>query len=149
MSTYNVNIFASFTPDSLIDPQQALVYKNSASPYLNAVPSNITGAVSSHNDTDITGLTITSNGITDGNFNIYPVKYTGEKINFVVRLKDYLGNNVNDYSLLSPSNLTLNLSSYDALKGPYLTALFYEDFGSLSSLNQGGFYKGYLTFNAS
>lgn len=147
MSSYNVNIFASFPQNSLVDPQQALSNYKSSDFYLNTIPANITAAVSAHEAADITGLTITSNGITDGNFSIFPIKYTGEKVNFVVRLQDYLGNDVKDYSLLSPSNLTLNLSSVDALKGPYLTATFYEDFGSLSGLTQGGFYKGYMIFN--
>ena len=142
MSSYNVNIFASFPKDSLYDPQMGVAGYINASFYLNSVPANQTCAISGHNIADITQLVISSNGITNGGFDIYPIKYAGERINFVVSLKDYLGYDVRDYSLLDFNNFTFNLSTTD---GEYVSGVnFHSDFGTLSSLTQGGFFKGYL-----
>jgi len=142
MSSYNVNIFASFDQKSLIDPQAQLMVGNNVSTYLNTVASNQTASIYSHVWNEITGLSITSNGITDGNFNIFPVKYAGTKINFVVQLIDNQGYSVKDYYLLQPSNCNFVLSG---LNGQIFTSVqFYSNFGTLSSLTQGGFYKGYL-----
>ena len=142
MSSYNVNIFASFPKDSLYDPQMGVAGYKNASFYLNTTPANQTCAISAHNIGDITQLVISSNGITDGNFDIYPIKYAGEHINFVVSLKDYLDFDVRDYSLLDYNNFTFNLSTTD---GEYVSGVeFHSNFGTLSSLTQGGFFKGYL-----
>ena len=120
MSSYNVNIFASFPKDSLYDPQMGVAGYINASFYLNSVPANQTCAISGHNIADITQLVISSNGITNGGFDIYPIKYAGERINFVVSLKDYLGYDVRDYSLLDFNNFTFNLSTTD---GEYVSGV--------------------------
>ena len=142
MSSYNINIFASFSKDSLVDTQQRLSNYKDPSLFLNSTPVNQTCSISAHNYGDITNLVITSNGIMNGNFNIFPIKFAGERINFVVNLVDYLGYQVKDYSLLNYNNFTFTLS---ALNGNNITGVsFQTDFGTLSSLTQGGFFKGYL-----
>lgn len=144
MSDYNVNIFASFPTIAIVDPQQALSQYGNSIHYLNTIPANQTCTISAHNTNPntITSAIITSNGITDGNFNIYPIKYTGEQINFVVQLQDLNGVLVKDYPLLTSSEVNLSLSSNN---GNYIDGVsFYSNFGTLSSLTQGGFFKGYL-----
>ena len=142
MSSYNVNIFASFQKDSLVDPQQRLSNYGNVSYYLNTSPVSQTCAISGHNYNEITKLVISSNGITDGNFDIYPIKYSGEKVNFVVSLQDIFRGDVRDYSLLQLNNFTFNLSTAFGDYIPLVT--FNSDFGTLSSLTQGGFFKGYF-----
>lgn len=150
MSSYNVNIFATFPTQSLIDPQQPISDYGVVSFYLNTTPlsSNQTCSILQHTVSDFSKLAITSNGINDGNFEIYPIKYVGEKINFVAQLIDLSGYDVKDYELLIlPWNLMyLSLSAADSnLPAQYIDGVsFYTDFGSLSTLQQGGFYKGYL-----
>lgn len=143
MSSYNVNIFASFNADALVDPQQQLSDYGNVSYYLNTVPGNQTCAVSAHELDQITNLSITSNGINDGSFTLYPIKYAGERVNFVVQLMDNLGFEVKDYSLLPLSSFYFKLSASD---GNYLNNVsFYSNFGTLSTLTQGGFFKGLFT----
>jgi hypothetical protein len=139
---YDVNIFASFNPESLIDPQQELSKYGNVSTYLNTVPGNQTCRINSHNYNDITKLAITSNGINYSNFNIFPIKYVGEAVQFVIQLQDTQGFEVKDYPLLSLSNLSLSLSQSN---GNYVNNVsFSSNFGPLSSLSQGGFFKGYF-----
>jgi len=142
MRSYNTNIFVSFNQQSIIDPQSELMFGQNIGTYLNTVPVVQTCTISAHNIGDITGLTITSNGITDGNFGIYPIKYTNAAISFVVSLVDSQGFPVKDYNLLALSSFKFSLSSN---KG-YVTngVTFSSNFGTLSSLTQGGFFKGYL-----
>lgn len=140
MSYYDVNIFASFDPEAILDPQQQLQGANNVSTYLNVNPASQTGAVSAHETTQITKLTVTSNGI-DG-FNIFPIKFATERINFVAKLKDVDNYDVKDWPLLDLSNLTFSLCSSN---GNVTNAIsFSSNFGTLSSLTQGGFFKGYL-----
>lgn len=137
---YNVNIFASFNADSLVDPQQQLQNYGNASFYLNTVPGNQTCTIEPHSAFQITQLVITSNGIIDGNFNIFPIKYVNEAVNFVTQLVDLSGYEVKDYPLLPLSYINLSLSS---LNGGYVNNVsFSSNFGTLSSLTQGGFFKG-------
>ena len=138
--SYNVNIFASFNVESLVDPQQQVSKYGNVSYYLNTVPANQTATIEQHAYNNITDLVITSNGINDGSFNIFPVKFAGEQIQFVLQLQDNLGFTVKDYPLLNLTNLKLSLSN---LNGGYLNNVsFSSNFGSLSSLTQGGFFKG-------
>jgi hypothetical protein len=138
--SYNVNIFASFNVESLVDPQQQISKYGNVSYYLNTVPANQTVTIQQHAFNTITDLVITSNGINDGNFNIFPIKFAGEQIQFVLQLQDNLGFTVKDYPLLNLTNLKLSLSN---LNGGYLNNVsFSSNFGSLSSLSQGGFFKG-------
>ena len=113
MSSYNVNIFASFNVEALVDPQQQLSDYGNVAYYLNTVPGNQTCTISAHEIDQITSLSITSNGINDGNFVIYPIKYTGEKVNFAVQLMDNLGYEVKDYQLLPLSSFYFKLSGSD------------------------------------
>jgi hypothetical protein len=105
-------------------------------------------------------ITITSNGIdTDGygnpidTFNIYQEKFTGQKIPFVVRIKDKYGiaskgnpilNKVDVFSLTGGEiNITLRDSSGEIIEG----IQFYSNFGVLSTEKYGGYYKGYFISN--
>lgn len=140
MAQHNVNIFASFPPTSLVDPQQQLDTGQNNSFYLNSKQGVHYGTVASHDIASITALNITSNGIDNGQFNIFPIKYTGEQVNFVAKLKDLSGFDVKDYPLLPLSSFSFSLSS---LNGEYVDYVrFYSTFGPLSSLTQGGFFKG-------
>ena len=144
MSFYNINVFTSFDPAAILDPQQELMGQGNVSNYLNTVPGSQTLSISAHNTNQITQLVITSNGITDGNFQLYPIKYTNESVNFVVSLLDLYGNTVRDYPLILLSNLNLYLQQITT--GNILTQVeFFSNFGTLSSLTQGGFFKGTFT----
>jgi hypothetical protein len=138
MSYYRVNIFASFLPQAIVDPQQQLGGYNNLDYYFNLTPSSQTCIVSAHPLGDITNIGISSNGIDE--FIIFPIKFVGERVNFVVKLKDSQNYDVKDYPLLSLNDLTLSLSSAD---GGYIDNVgFSANFGTLSSLNEGGFFKG-------
>ena len=139
---YNVNIFASFNPESLIDPQQEVSKYGNVSTYLNTVPGNQTCTISATPYGTISQLLVNSNGIEDAIFNIFPIKYVGEAVQFVIQLQDVNGYIVKDYPPLSLSNLSLSLS---VSNGNYLNNIsFSSNFGTLSSLSQGGFFKGYF-----
>ena len=140
MSSYNINIFASFAAESLVDPQQPISDYGTVSFYLNTVPGNQTCTISATNLNQITNLSITSNGITDGNFNLFPIKYIGEEVNFIVQLQNISGGNIKDYPLLLSSDFRFFLSGTNG--NIINNNTFYSDFGPLSSLEQGGFFKG-------
>ena len=140
MSFYNINIFASFAAESLVDPQQPISDYGTVSFYLNTVPGNQTCTISATNLNQITNLSITSNGITDGNFNLFPIKYIGEEVNFIVQLQNISGGNIKDYPLLLSSDFRFFLSGTNS--NIINSSTFYSDFGPLSSLEQGGFFKG-------
>ena len=142
MTKYNVNIFASFAAESLVDPQQPISDYGTVSFYLNTVPGNQTCTISATNLNQITNLSITSNGITDGKFNIFPIKYIGEEVNFVVQMQNISGYNIKDYPLLQLSAFRFFLSGSN---GDIINnCSFYSNFGPLCSLTQGGFFKGLL-----
>jgi hypothetical protein len=104
---------------------------------------------------NINQLVITSNGIDgegtpDSSFLIAPNKFVGQKIPFVVRIKDDEGYTSKTSPLLrytSSSIVLCNeiriqlLSSNDV---PITSAAFYEDFGEFADDVSGGFFKGYL-----
>ena len=140
MSSYNINIFASFAAESLVDPQQPISDYGTVSFYLNTVPGNQTCTISATNLNQITNLSITSNGITDGNFNLFPIKYIGEEVNFIVQVQNISGGNIKDYPLLLSSDFRFFLSGTNG--NIINNNTFYSDFGPLSSLEQGGFFKG-------
>ena len=143
MSYYDINIFASFPPEAILDPQQGLEGLNNVSTYLNVNATSQTGAVSAHVIQQITNLSITSNGI-DG-FNIFPIKFATENINFVAKLKDLNGYDVKDWPLLDLNSFTFALCSSN---GNITNGVsFSSNFGTLSSLTQGGFFKGYVKSN--
>jgi len=144
MSSYNVNIFTSFNPAAIIDPQQELMGQGNVSTYFNTVPGNQTLAISAHNANQITNLAITSNGIVDGNFNLYPIKYTNEVVNFVVTLLDTYGYPIKDYPILNINNFNFYLKQLSN-GAPVSGVIFNSNFGTLSSLTQGGFFKGTFT----
>lgn len=147
MSSYNVNVFVSFKTEALVDPQQQLMGFNNVSHYLNTVPGSQTCTISAHNLNQIVSLKITSNGINSDNFYIYPVKYVGEKVNFTVNLIDANNYQVKDYPLLPLSAFSFSIinSTSATLSG----VSFFSNFGSLSTLPQGGFFKGYFTSSLS
>jgi len=99
-------------------------------------------------------LEFSSNGIGGegaDNFNVFDInseKFAGTKIAFVVKVKDD-----QNFSNRTVPNLSSTQSSVSAINF-YLTdglstydAEFTSDFGSLSSLSNGGFYKGYFVSN--
>lgn len=99
-------------------------------------------------------LEFSSNGIGGegaDNFNVFDInseKFAGTKIAFVVKVKDN-----QNFSNRTVPNLSSTQSSVSAINF-YLTdglstydAEFTSDFGSLSSLSNGGFYKGYFISN--
>jgi hypothetical protein len=104
---------------------------------------------------DITHLTITSNGV-DGegvvltSFNISPNKFVGQKIPFVVRVKDSENFTTKSASVLTltSGDLQGNTVRVELLSsnGTVITdgVEFYSDFGELSTATVGGFFKGYL-----
>ena len=146
MISYNVNVFTSFDPAAIIDPQQELMGQGNVSTYFNTVPDNQTLQIVSHQPSDITNLVITSNGITNGEFNLYPIKFTNENVNFVASLQDASGNDVKDYQLLQFNNFTFYLQHLSGDGSIISNNVVYEsNFGSLSSLIQGGFFKGTFT----
>ena len=111
-------------------------------------------------------MTITANGMDDNNlneliptFNIFEQKFVGQKIPFVVRLRDD-----SNYAAKSSRNLTLNqtVTSYidlseneiniqvfdvnDSVIDPSFYKI-YTNFDVLSNETYGGYYKGYIVFN--
>ena len=102
-------------------------------------------------------LSITSNGIdgegvidSDSNFLIAPNKFVGQKIPFVVRIKDNEGYTSKTSPLLhyTSSNIVLCnevlvqlLSSNDV---PIASATIFEDMDEFANDLHGGFFKGYL-----
>lgn len=103
-------------------------------------------------------LTITSNGIDDDNegnlidtFYIADTKYTGQKIPFIVRVKDkdeyaskynpvlhYNGNSVP----LTGTNIRLYLRN--SINENISDVSFYEELGTLSAETFGGYFRGYM-----
>lgn len=94
-------------------------------------------------NTDLHKLSITSNGMdgegfTTSSFNIGKNKFSNSKIGFVVKVKDSQDFTIRDLPLLQNINIVL---TDGAVNYP---ATFYSNFGSLSSLDKGGFFKGYV-----
>jgi hypothetical protein len=147
MSSYDVNVFVSFKTEALVDPQQQLMGFNNVSHYLNTVPGSQTCTISAHNLNQIVSLKVTSNGINSDNFNLYPIKYIGEKVNFTVNLIDVNGYQVKDYPLLPLSSFSFSI--VDTTSATLSGVNFYSNFGSLSTLPQGGFFKGYFSSSLS
>ena len=143
MNAYQVNIFTSFDQAAIIDPQQELMGQGNISTYMNTVPGTQTLLVSAHNTNQITNLVITSNGITNGNFTLFPIKYTNETVNFVATLQDSSGYSIKDYPLLQLNNFTFFLADLSGNQVPDVG--FASNFGTLSSLTQGGFFRGTFT----
>jgi hypothetical protein len=143
MNAYQVNIFTSFDQAAIIDPQQELMGQGNISTYMNTVPGTQTLLVSAHNTNQITNLVITSNGITNGNFTLFPIKYTNEAVNFVATLQDSSGYSIKDYPLLQLNNFTFFLADLSGNQVPDVG--FASNFGTLSSLTQGGFFRGTFT----
>lgn len=94
-------------------------------------------------------VTITSNGIDsvgrDDNkiFDIGKTKFAGSKIAFVVKIKDGNNNPQKNMPLLSTTNAGLDLYLTDGVKAYDIEVE--SNFQDLSSLDKGGFYKGYFT----
>ena len=101
-------------------------------------------------NTSFDRLTITSNGI-DGEgeelsvFNINKNKFANTKVAFVVKVKDDDNFSQKSMPLLSAGDVDLDIiltngtTTYDAT--------FYSDFGTLSTSQYGGFFKGYFISN--
>lgn len=107
---------------------------------------------------NIDHLSITSNGndgegFVSNSFNIQPHKFVNQKIPFVVRVKDAENYSSRSSSILhlmpQTSALTANtLKVYllDEFDNNITDGInFVEDFGVLSSVEIGGFFRGYLT----
>jgi hypothetical protein len=108
-------------------------------------------------------LTITSNGIDDDNngnlidtFDIYPQKYTDQKIGFVVKCKStkngkVLSSKYNPiFELTNNLYLTggqINIELRDNFNNKINGINFVSNMGVLSTEKYGGFFKGYFTSN--
>lgn len=125
----NYNLLFGFEQGSIFDNTNTTTYGASAA----IGESNTYG-----------NLTITSNGIDDSSvFDIGKTKFAGSKIAFVVRVKDSLNNTQKNMPLLSTANASLDLYLTDG------TSVYDKEvvsnFQELSTLSEGGFYKGYFT----
>ncbi len=110
------------------------------------------GANASINESNTyANLTITSNGIdsegSDGNviFDIGKTKFAGTKTSFVVKVKDDYNNTQKNMPLLSTTNASLDLYLTDGTATYDIDVV--SNFQELSTLDNGGFYKGYFTSN--
>jgi hypothetical protein len=105
-------------------------------------------------------ITITTNGIDDDNngnrihtFDIYPQKFTNQKIPFVAKIKQVDGypSKYNEIlKMVSNSNVNFGLiylELRDSKNVKLTDALFYENLGPLSSETHGGYFKGYLIYD--
>jgi hypothetical protein len=96
---------------------------------------------------DYDSLSITSNGL-DGEGtlpNLFPIdknKFAGSKIGIVIKVKDSDNFTVKDIPLLQYPSDFIKLALTDGTT--QYTADISSDFGSLSSLSSGGFWKGYI-----
>lgn len=94
-------------------------------------------------NTDLHKLSITSNGMdgegfTTSSFNIGKNKFSNSKIGFVVKVKDSQDFTIRDLPLLENINIILTDGVIN------YSATVYSNFESLSTLNSGGFFKGYI-----
>ena len=94
-------------------------------------------------NTDLHELSITSNGMdgegfTTSSFNIGKNKFSNSRIGFVIKVKDSQDFTIRDLPLLQNINIVLT----DGVVN--YPATFYSNFGSLSSLDKGGFFRGYV-----
>ncbi len=110
------------------------------------------GANASINESNTyANLTITSNGIdsegSDGSviFDIGKTKFAGTKTSFVVKVKDDYNNTQKNMPLLSTTNASLDLYLTDGTVAYDIDVV--SNFQELSTLDKGGFYKGYFTSN--
>lgn len=104
-------------------------------------------------------VTITTNGIDDDNngnridtFNIYPEKFTNQKIPFVVRIKQEDGFPSKYNPILRLDNAGLSSGTISCRLRTNTNQIlndadFYENFGVLSAEQYGGYFKGYLIYD--
>lgn len=151
-------IFCSFDKTNFRDFDK--IYKNypeNVYPVLNGVfdynlPSSLIEQLNPYD------IAITSNGIDDDNnlnrihtFDIYPEKFTGQKIPFVARIKENSGISSKYNPVLKLTN-TRNLNAgeiYIELRDLQNNTItdnvnIVSNFGVLSSETNGGYFKGYL-----
>ena len=123
------NLLLGFEQGSLFDNTNSTTY----------------GAKASINESNTyDNLTITSNGIDDGSiFNIGKTKFAGTKTAFVVKVKDASNYAQKNMPLLSTTDASLDLYLTDGTT--VYDAEFTSNFQELSTLDRGGFYKGYFT----
>ena len=96
------------------------------------------------NNNSYSNLTITSNGIDDSSiFDIGKTKFAGTKTAFVVKVKDASNYTQKNMPLLSTTDASLDLYLTDGTT--VYDAEFTSNFQELSTLDKGGFYKGYFT----
>ena len=151
-------IIASFDRKQFVDfDNYNKNYKKTSYPILNGVfdyniPSSIIEQLYPYD------LTITSNGIDDDNnknriytFDIYPEKFTNQKIPFVIRMKEFDGASSKYNPILTKNeNGNLSLNEVDIFLRDNNNQNITEgitiesDLGSLSSESYGGYFKGYL-----
>lgn len=99
-------------------------------------------------------LTITSNGIDDTSiFNINVNQFQDRLIPFVIRVSDTHGYPCKQFNLLNAITTSNELSSNSLhvvlmSAGNILASTITDNFGSLSSLSNGGFYSGVMTYSA-
>jgi len=137
--TGTYNLLFGFEQGSLFDNTNSTTYGSKA----------VIGESNTYAD-----LTITSNGIdSEGSggsvvssiFDIGKTKFAGSKIAFVVKVKDDYFNTQKNMPLLSTTNATLDLALTDGTTSYDIEVT--SNFQELSTLDKGGFYKGYFTTN--
>ena len=134
--TGTYNLLFGFEQGSIFDNTNTTTYGASA----------VIGESNTYNN-----LSITSNGIdsegSDGNviFDIGNTKFAGTKTSFVVKVKDDYNNTQKNMPLLSTADASLDLYLTDGTNVYDIEVT--SNFQELSTLSQGGFYKGYFTSN--
>ena len=151
-------IFCSFDKTNFEDYNTIYKkYPENLYPVLNGVfdynlPSSLIEQLNPYN------IVITTNGMDDDNnlnrihtFDIYPEKFTGQKIPFVARIKEYSGETSKYNPLLSLTNTTNLISGqiYIELRDSQNNTItdnvsIVSNFGVLSSETHGGYFKGYF-----
>lgn len=144
--------------DSPMNPNQKITLLNSIKSVVrvekefdNIVPSEL--SITS-NGLDIDGIDSDRNGIISDRFNITPTKFVGTKIPFVVKANDIYNFTCKYFDQMTRVLSAVNLQSGQVYvdirdsNGTPLTGGYtiHDNFDSLSSVQVGGFYKGYVIF---
>lgn len=134
--TGNYNLLLGFEQGSIVENVNTTTYGIKAT-----INENNT-----YNTATITSNGIDSVGVDDNKiFDIGKTKFAGTKTAFVVKIKDANNNSQKNMPLLSTTNATLDLYLTDGTTTYDID--IYANFQDLSSLDKGGFYKGYFISN--
>jgi len=120
-------------------------------------PLNVTLSGAVVENSDISKLSITSNGV-DGDseplstFNINTTKFNNSKIHFVIKLKDSNNNTIKNVNPLTLNGLSSNQIQVNLVKnGDALSTTTYVISSlqsTLTALSSGGYFRGYLEYTS-